>query len=130
MNGKIDVRIIITALSSAVMWLFGGWNVILGILATVIVCDYISGVMCAAKEKTLNSTVGWIGILKKCAIILIVVVAHQIDIALGNEEDIVRNIAALFYISNELLSIFENMGKLGVPLPQAMKDACEKIKNK
>ena len=56
-------------------------------------------------------------------------VAHQIDVALGNDGDIIRNITALFYISNELLSIFENVGELGVPLPSVLKEACEKLKS-
>ncbi len=129
MQNKLELKMLMTTCSSALMWLVGGWNIILGILATVIVCDYISGIMSAAKSKTLNSSVGWAGLLKKAATVLIVVVAHQIDIALGNSGDIIRNITALFYISNEILSIFENVGELGVPLPAALKEACEKLKN-
>lgn len=129
MQDKLEIKMLITVCSSAVMWLVGGWNIILGILITVMVCDYVSGIMSAAKSKTLNSTVGWVGLLKKAATVLIVVVAHQIDIALGNGGDIIRNITALFYISNELLSIFENVGELGVPLPEVLKEACEKLKN-
>lgn len=129
MQDKMEIKMLMTVCSSAVMWLVGGWNIILGILITVMVCDYISGIMSAAKSKTLNSTVGWVGLLKKAATVLIVVVAHQIDIALGNSGDIIRNITALFYISNELLSIFENVGELGVPLPEVLKEACEKLKN-
>lgn len=129
MQDKLEIKMLMTVCSSAVMWLVGGWNIILGILITVIVCDYISGIMSAAKSKTLNSAVGWAGLLKKAATVLIVVVAHQIDIALGNSGDIIRNITALFYISNELLSIFENVGELGVPLPTVLKEACEKLKN-
>lgn len=126
---KFDIKILMTALSSAILWLIGGWSIVLSILMTVIACDYISGVMCAVKEKKVNSTIGWIGLLKKAATILIVVVAHQIDIAFGNNDDMIRNITALFYISNELISIFENVGRLGVPLPEALKNACEKIKS-
>ena len=129
MDKKFEIKAVMTACSSAFMWLIGGWNIILGILITVIVCDYISGIMSAAKSKTLNSSIGWAGLLKKAATVLIVVVAHQIDVALGNDGDIIRNITALFYISNELLSIFENVGELGVPLPSVLKEACEKLKS-
>ncbi len=128
MKNDLDIKIIMTACSSALMWLIGGWNVILGILATVIVCDYVSGVLAAINEKKLSSSVGWAGLLKKAATLLIVVVAHLVDVALGNTDDIVRNITALFYISNELLSIFENVGRLGVPLPDVLKEVCEKLK--
>lgn len=129
MADKLELKVVMTALGSALVWLVGGWNIVLSMLLTVIVCDYISGIMCAVKEKKLNSTVGWVGLLKKAATLLIVVVAHQIDVAFGNTDDIIRNITALFYISNELISIFENTGRLGVPLPQVLKDACEKIKS-
>lgn len=129
MDNKFQIKAIMTVCGSAVMWLIGGWNVILGILATVIVLDYICGVLLAIKEKKLSSSVGWAGLLKKAATLLIVIVAHQADIALGNSDDIVRNITALFYISNELISIFENVGGLGVPLPNILKEVCEKLKS-
>lgn len=124
------LKSVITFCASAIMWLFGGWNIVLSILATVIVCDYISGVMCAIKNKTLDSRVGREGLLKKSVTLLVVVVAHQVDVALGNDEDIVRNITALFYISNELLSILENAGNIGIPLPAVLVEACEKLKSK
>lgn len=123
------LKAIMTFMGSALVWLFGGWNIVLGILATVIVCDYISGVMCAIKNKTLSSKVGRDGLLKKAVTLLIVVIAHQVDVALGNNEDIVRNITALFYISNELLSILENAGNIGIPLPEFLVNVCEKLKD-
>lgn len=119
-----------TFVSSALIWLFGGWDIVLGVLLTAIVCDYISGVICAIKNKTLSSSVGRDGLLKKAVTLLVVVVAHQVDIALGNEENVVRNITALFYISNELLSILENAGNTGIPLPKFLTDICEKIKDR
>ncbi len=130
MEVKSELKLIMTTLGSAFMWLVGGWHIILGILLTVMVCDYISGMMSAVKNKNLNSRVGWYGLLKKAATMLIVVVAHLVDVALGNDQDIIRNITALFYISNEILSIFENVGELGVPLPQVLKEACEKLNKK
>ncbi len=130
MEVKAELKMIMTVLGSCFMWLIGGWHIIIGILLTVMVCDYISGIMSAVKTKTLNSRVGWYGLLKKAATLLIVVVAHLVDVALGNEGDTVRNITAIFYISNEILSIFENVGELGVPLPQVLKDACEKLNRK
>lgn len=61
---------------------------------------------------------------------MVIIVAHQLDVALGNEENIIRNITALFYVSNELLSILENLGEMGVKLPEFLKEACEKLKTK
>ncbi|MBE5818846.1 MAG: phage holin family protein [Clostridiales bacterium] len=130
MKNNTALKFVITFFSSAILWLFGGWDIILSILATVIVCDYVSGVFLAIKTGTLNSAVGRSGIMKKAATLLVVVIAHQVDIALGNDENIVRNITALFYISNELLSILENAGNIGVPLPKFLIEACEKINNK
>lgn len=123
------LKTVMTFISSALIWLFGGWDIVLGVLLTAIVCDYISGVICAIKNKTLSSSVGRDGLLKKAVTLLVVIVAHQVDIALGNDENVVRNITALFYISNELLSILENAGNTGIPLPKFLIDICEKIKN-
>ncbi len=130
MKDNTVLKVLMTFVSSSLMWLFGGWDIILGIFVTVIACDYISGVLCAVKSKTLSSEIGRAGLIKKAVTLLIVVVAHQADVALGNKEDIVRNITALFYISNELLSILENAGNMGVPLPKVLIDVCEKISKK
>ncbi|MBP3347715.1 MAG: phage holin family protein [Clostridia bacterium] len=130
MDIRNEMKVVITVVSSATFWLIGAWDMVLGILATVIVCDYISGVLYAIKTKTLSSQVGRAGLMKKAATLLVVVVAHQVDVALGNTEDIVRNITALFYISNELLSILENAGNIGIPLPKVLVDVCEKIGKK
>ena len=130
MKNNTVLKLVITFFSSAILWLFGGWDIVLSILATVIVCDYVSGVFLAIKNGSLNSAVGRAGIMKKAATLLVVVIAHQVDVALGNDENVVRNITALFYISNELLSILENAGNIGVPLPKFLIEACEKISNK
>lgn len=130
MKNNTVLKLVITFFSSAILWLFGGWDIVLSILATVIVCDYVSGVLLAVKMGTLNSAVGRAGIMKKAATLLVVVIAHQVDVALGNDENVVRNITALFYISNELLSILENAGNIGIPLPKFLIEACEKINNK
>ena len=125
-----NIKWIMTACSSGLIWLFGAWNAVLGILITVVVVDYLSGLMSAAKRKELSSKVGWTGLLKKAATFMVIIVAHQLDVALGNEENIIRNITALFYVSNELLSILENLGEMGVKLPEFLKEDCEKLKTK
>ncbi|MDD4796176.1 MAG: phage holin family protein [Eubacteriales bacterium] len=112
-----------------VMWLFGGWDTLLQVLLCVVACDYLSGVIRATKTGELSSSVGFHGLLKKGAILLVVVVAAQLDRLGGLQNDLFRSSAALFYIANEGLSILENLGGMGVPLPKAVTRALLELRD-
>ncbi|WP_010278764.1 phage holin family protein [Paenibacillus senegalensis] len=114
---------------SAASFLFGGWSSLLSILVVFVAIDYVSGVAAAAKEGKLNSEVGMWGIAKKVSIFAIVAVAHLIDTALGDAH-LFRDAAIFFYLANELLSVLENAGRLGVSLPPALKQAVEVLRRK
>lgn len=123
------IKTIIAVGGSAASFLFGGWSSLLSILLAFVVIDYITGVAAAAKEGKLNSTVGGWGIAKKVSIFVIVAVAHLVDTALGDAH-LFRDAAVFFYISNELLSLLENSGRLGAPIPPALQKAVEVLKGK
>lgn len=114
---------------SAVSFGFGGWSPLLNILLVFVVLDYISGVVAAAKEGSLNSTVGGWGIVKKVSIFAIVAVAHLVDTALGDAY-LFRDAAIFFYLSNELLSLLENAGRLGAPIPPDLRKAIAILQGK
>jgi toxin secretion/phage lysis holin len=95
----------------------------------LIVVDYISGVIASATEGKLSSKVGMIGIAKKVFIFLLVTVAHKIDVALGNGH-IFRDAVIYFYIANELLSITENGGRMGMPMPSVFSKMIAVIQSK
>lgn len=108
---------------------FGGWPALLTVLLIIVAIDFVTGVMAAGAEGKLKSNIGMIGIARKVFIFLVVTVAHQVDTVLGDQH-MLRDAAIFFYIANELLSIIENGGRLGVPLPAVIKKAVEVLKAK
>lgn len=108
---------------------FGGWSSLLTILLTFVTFDYVTGFAAAAKEGKLNSEVGWWGIAKKVGIFVIVAVAHLVDQALGDAH-LFRDAAIFFFLANELLSMIENAGRIGVPIPPVMQRAVEVLRGK
>jgi toxin secretion/phage lysis holin len=120
----------ITAFGGALAsYLFGGWSALLGILLAFVIFDYITGVIAAAIEGKLSSNVGLKGIAKKVAIFVIVAVANLVDRALGNAH-IFRDATIFFYLANELLSIIENVGRSGIPIPEVIKKAVAVLQGK
>lgn len=130
MSGKTLFQSIAAVGGSLVTYLFGGWSALLGVLVSFVVADYITGVLAAATEGKLNSEVGLKGIAKKILIFILVAIGHQIDLALGLGGDLVRDAAIYFYLANELLSILENTGRMGLPIPGVLKKAVEVLNGK
>lgn len=110
-------------------FMFGGWSSLLSILLTFVVLDYLSGIAAAGKEGKLRSDVGLWGIAKKVMIFGIVAVAHLIDSAMGDAH-LFRDAAIFFYLANELLSLIENAGRLGAPIPPMLQKAVEVLREK
>jgi toxin secretion/phage lysis holin len=108
--------IAVTIFTALVTYALGGWDMVLKILIIMTVVDYITGVLGAIVNKKLSSKTGFKGIIKKVCLLLMVVVAHQVDKILG-QQNFFRQVVCLFYISNEGLSILENMAGAGVPFP-------------
>ena len=108
-------------------YMYGDLNGLLIALFLVIVLDYLTGVVKAGITKELSSEIGFKGILKKVLILFIVALAHIIDNVVGSGETW-RNIAIVFYISNEGLSILENCVDCGLPVPKKVKVMLKNIK--
>lgn len=123
------IKIIVGVGGGLASYLFGGWSMLLETLIFFIVADYIIGVIVAGINGELNSKVGFRGIAKKVLLLLVVAIAHRIDLLLG-EGSLVRNSAIFFYIANEILSIFENIGKTNLPIPNKVRNAVEVLKGK
>lgn len=118
------------ALAGAVSsYLFGGWTAMLGALVLFAAIDYVSGFAAAALAGQLSSAVGRRGIAKKVAMFAVVAIAHQVDLMLG-EAHLVRDAALWWYLANELLSVIENMGRLGVPIPPPVQQAVAVLNGK
>lgn len=129
MNWEIFYKSGATIIGAVVGYLFGGWDVLLQILLVFVAIDYISGLLAAGVEGKLSSKVGFKGIAKKVMIFALVAVAHMIDKALG-ESHIFRDSVIFFYLGNELLSILENAGRTGLPVPDQIKSAVQVLKGK
>jgi len=123
-------------LGAAISWAFGGWDAAMAALVICISVDYISGSIVAlvfhksTKSETgaYNSAYGLKGLCKKGLMLLFVLVAVQIDRLLGSEY--VRDAVCIGFCSNEVLSITENLGLAGVPMPQAVTKALEQLQKK
>lgn len=109
---------------------FGAMDGMFIALIALIVLDYISGVVAAVAEKKLSSSVGARGIAKKLFMLLIVAVANIVDINVIGEGHVLRTVTTAFYIANECISLIENAGRLGVPVPKKLMDVLEQLKNK
>lgn len=111
-------------------YLFGGWDLALKILITFMILDYITGVIYAYVIKTLNSEIGFKGLIKKCMILAVLVVGVALDRMLGNDGTwVFRTLVCYFYIANEGISLLENISNLGVPIPNKIKNALEQLNN-
>lgn len=114
---------------ACLLYLYGGWSSLLGVLLAFVAIDYVTGVVAAGIEGKLSSDVGLKGIAKKVFIFVIIAVAHLVDTAIG-DGSIVMDAAIFFYIANELLSIIENAGRVGLPIPGILQQAVEILKTK
>ena len=117
-------------LGSIVTFAFGSWSEALTVLIVAMGIDYISGVAASIKSgRGLNSAFGSWGLARKGLMLLVILLAHQIDLLLG-VKDVTMGAAIYFYIANELLSITENYGRLGLPLPEKIRKIIEVLKER
>jgi len=112
-----------------ISWFIGGWDGFIFALVVFVVIDYMTGVMCAVIEKKLSSEIGARGIFKKILIFALVGVGHTIDMHLIGDSDIIRTAVCFFFISNEGVSLLENASRIGLPIPQKMKDILSQLHN-
>lgn len=126
---QIAFNIIITSLGAVTGYLFGGWSALLNLLLLAVVIDYASGIIAAFNEGKLSSKIGFKNIPKKVMIFLIVAVGHIVDKALG-DGSACMDAAIFFYLANEILSIIENAGRSGLPVPDKLKQAVAVLKGR
>lgn len=116
--------------------LFGGWDAALTTLIIFMAIDYISGLIVAGvfhaskKSETgaLESHAGRKGLIRKCFTLLFVLVAYRLDLAIGVEY--IHDTVIIGFIANELISIVENMGLMGIPLPPIVTKAIDILTKK
>ena len=99
----------------------GGVDGLMTALLVLMVMDYVTGVMCAVIDRELSSSVGFRGIFKKVLILMLVGVAHIVDLHVVRTGEALRSAVISFYLSNEGVSVLENAGHLGLPIPEKLK---------
>ena len=99
----------------------GGVDGLMTALLILMILDYITGLMCAVVDKKLSSGIGFRGICKKVLIVMLVGVAHVVDMHVVGNGNAVRSAVVCFYISNEGVSMLENAAHLGLPIPDKLK---------
>ena len=108
-------------------YFLGGLDGLMIALIIFMVLDYITGLMCAVIDKKLSSAVGFKGICKKVLILMLVGVAHIVDLHVVGAGDALRSAVVCFYLSNESVSMLENAAHLGLPIPDKMKDVLAQL---
>lgn len=131
MDNVVDaLRIAAAGIGGIVTYIWGPWDALIVALVAMVIIDYITGVIKAAVQGKLSSAVGFRGLLKKVAIFLLVAVGVMVDRVIPATNEAVRSAVIFFYIANEGLSILENAGELGLPLPAALKSRLRRCRTK
>ena len=120
-------QFLFTAAGGWLGYFLGGCDGLLIALIIFAVADYITGVMCAVSDKKLSSAVGFKGICRKVIIFMLVGVAHIIDVNVIATGSVLRTAVIFFYLSNEGVSLLENAGHLGLPIPEKLKIVLEQL---
>ena len=125
-NFSIDLvwarlQMAITAVGGWLGYFVGGVDGLMTALLVLMVLDYVTGVMCAVIDRELSSSVGFRGIFKKVLILMLVGVAHIVDLHVVRTGEALRSAVICFYLSNEGVSVLENAGHLGLPIPEKLK---------
>ena len=121
------IQLIFTAVGGWLGYFLGGCDGLLYALIAFVVIDYITGVMCAIIDRKLSSAVGFKGIFRKVLTFLLVGIANIIDVQVIGTGAVLRTAVIFFYISNEGVSLLENAGHLGLPIPEKIKTVLEQL---
>lgn len=124
------MQYVISGIGGFVGWFLGGVDGFLYALLVFVVVDYLTGLMAAYIQKKISSEVGFRGICRKVAIFCLVGIAHILDAQVIKTGSVLRTAIVFFYLSNEGISILENITIIGLPVPQKLKDVLEQIREK
>ena len=123
-------QVIIASIGGWLGYFLGGSDGLLITLVTLVVVDYITGVMRAINDRELSSSVGFKGICRKVLIFSIVGIANILDVHIIGTGYVLRTAVIFFYISNEGISILENSARLGLPIPKKMQEILTQLHDK
>lgn len=121
------IQIVFAGIGGWLGYFLGGCDGLLYALLAFVAADYFTGVMCGISDKTLSSGVGFRGICRKVLIFILIGIAKILDIQVIGTGSVLRTAIIFFYISNEGVSLLENAGHLGLPIPENLKTVLEQL---
>ena len=124
------VQMVITGIGGWLGYFLGGCDGLIMALILFVVMDYVTGVMCAINDRSLSSEVGFRGICRKVLIFMLVGIANVMDVQIIGTGSVLRTAVIFFYLSNEGISLLENAGHLGLPIPAKLKLVLEQLHDK
>lgn len=124
------VPAVLSAIGGTISLMLGGWDILIQLLITFIVIDYVTGVLSGIKTKSLSSDVMYWGGIRKGITLVVIAVAVMLDELINGGSPVFRTLALYFYIGREGLSVIENLAVLGVPLPAFIKSTLRQIQRK
>jgi len=122
-----SLQVVFAAVGGCLGWFFGGFDGFLYVLLAFVIVDYITGLMCAVIDKKLSSEIGFKGIFKKVLIFIMVGIGNILDVQFIGDGNALRTAIIFFYISNEGVSLLENAGHIGLPIPAKLKAVLEQL---
>ena len=126
---KITINEVFSVILTTIIYLLGGLDIALKSLLIVMIIDYLTGVASAIYNKKLSSAIGFKGIIKKFCYLLIVALSVVIDNLTG-QSGVIRTLVIYFLVSNDGISIIENMAELNIKLPSKLIEILEQLKKK
>ncbi|MGM9676038.1 MAG: holin family protein [Butyricicoccus sp.] len=121
------IQLVFAVIGGWLGWFLGECDGLMYALIAFVIADYVTGVMCAVSDKQLSSEVGFKGICRKVLIFVLVGMANILDMHVIGTGCILRTAVLFFYISNEGVSVLENAGHLGLPVPAKLLDVLEQL---
>lgn len=107
----------------------GGWDGLLSALVLFMIVEYLTQILIAVLNKKMSSKIGFCGMARKVSIFFLVAMGNVIDVLIFQNENIIRTAVIFFYLSNEGITILENVEILGLPIPQKLKNIIEQLKD-
>ena len=126
---KITINEVFSVILTTIIYLLGGLDIALKSLLIVMLIDYLTGVASAIYNRKLSSAIGFKGIIKKFCYLLIVALSVVIDNLTG-QSGVIRTLVIYFLVSNDGISIIENMAELNIKLPNKLIEVLEQLKKK
>ena len=121
------IQLVFAVIGGWLGWFLGECDGLMYALIAFVIADYVTGVMCAVSDKRLSSEVGFKGICRKVLIFILVGMANILDMHVIGTGCVLRTAVLFFYISNEGVSVLENAGHLGLPVPARLLNVLEQL---